>query len=826
MKNLFILLIIFLFSNIALLGQENSNLTKIQRNIYETKELKTPPKVDGVIDESVWDEVEWASDFIQVEPNPGELSSQKTKVKLLYDNDALYVLAIMEEKEEIFTYLSERDDPGNADWFGLLIDAYNQGTNGLGFFVTAAGVQLEAKYNGQNEDFGWNAVWNSAVTNSENQWIVEMKIPYAALRFPTKDDQIWGIHFWRNRRVNRELSSWNEIKPDVDGYINQAGLLKGISNIETPIRLQFFPYITTGINHVPSSEKFIKNLSANFNAGMDVKYGINDAFTLDMTLIPDFSQVVADDFILNLSPFEVRFNENRQFFTEGTELFNKAGLFYSRRIGGTPIGYYDVYNQIADNETVSSNPANSQLLNATKISGRTEGGLGIGVFNAFEASTFATVTNDETGDTYEVKTSPFTNYNIVVLDQDLPGNSSVTLTNTNVSRFDDAYYNANVMGFNSNLVNTNNKYSFRTEFALSQKLGGTFEEPDLGYKAGASFNKISGNFLYTLYYGLESDKYDPNDLGLLFSPNAKVYYAEANYNIYEPFWKVNNFYSGISMVYERLFYPDKFANFGIELYTRTTTKKFHTLVTSFGLEPVETYDFFEPRTYDFETYYLFPKNVSWNAFFSSNYSKPFALDFNWNLRWFDEPNRWAVNFNISPRFRPNGKLLIVPRLNIYKSNNETGYAANYDIEDGVPFGVRDIRRVSPLLELDYVLNNKMVIKSRFRHYWSTSRYEKLGALNEEGTVDFYNPTSSEFENQNVNYHAFSVDIVYRWIFAPGSEMSVVWKNSIVGSDFPLEDRYIRSFNDMIESPISKGLSVRILYFLDYSHLNKLIKKTS
>ncbi len=810
------------FSSISVVAQT------IERNTYKTNRLTNEvPKIDGNASDEVWNLVDWATDFTQIEPNPGEKSKQNTKVKLLYNDDALYVLGVMTENEQIFTYLTERDDSGNADWFGILVDAYNEGTNGLGFFVTAAGVQLEAKYSGQSEDFAWNAVWESEVQVSENEWVVEMKIPYAALRFPTKEKQTWGLHFWRNRRLNRELSSWNTVKPDIDGFINQAGIVEGIENIKAPLRLQFFPYLTLGVNHFPNEAADAKDFSTNYAAGMDVKYGINDAFTLDMTLVPDFSQVIFDDVFLNLSPFEQRFNENRQFFTEGTELFNKAGLFYSRRIGGTPLKRGEVYNNLEENEIVSANPISNQLLNATKVSGRTSGGLGIGIFNAFEGSSFAEITNTETNELRKFKTSPYTNYNIVVLDQDLPGNSSVTITNTNVKRFDEDFYDANVSGFNSNFVSKDNKYSFRTELALSQKIGGDFEEPDLGYKAGASINKISGNFLSTLYYGIESDKYDPNDLGFLFSPNEKVWFAEVGYNIYEPFWKVNNLYSNVNVVYERLFFPDKFTNFAISGFARTTTNSFHTMGTGLTIEPVETFDFFEPRVFDFETFYQFPENFTWNAFFSSNYSKPFAFDINWNYRWFDEPNRWALNVNISPRFQPTSKLLIVPRLNLYKSNNETAYAGTFDEHiDGIPFGIRDVRKVVPLLQFDYVINNRMVLKTRIRHDWTITRYEQLGVLNtENGLFEAVEVSEEIKEIRDVNFHAFTVDIAYRWVFAPGSELSVVWKNNIVGSNFELEDRYLNSFEDMINSPIQKGLSVRMLYFLDSSYFKKLRKRT-
>jgi hypothetical protein len=169
---------------------------------------------------------------------------------------------------------------------------------------------------------------------------------------------------------------------------------------------------------------------------MDVKWGINESFTMDATLVPDFGQVISDNTILNLSPYEVRFQENRPFFTEGTELFNKAGLFYSRRIGLTPTGFYDVQGRAAadSNIEIIKNPSVSQLINTIKFSGRNKKKLGIGVFNAVSAPMFASIKNKQTNAIEKIQTGPLTNYNVLVLDQALNGRSSITFTNTNVLR--------------------------------------------------------------------------------------------------------------------------------------------------------------------------------------------------------------------------------------------------------------------------------------------------------------------------------------------------------------------------------------------------------
>lgn len=247
---------------------------------------------------------------------------------------------------------------------------------------------------------------------------------------------------------------------------------------------------------------------------MDVKYGLNESFTLDATLIPDFGQVVSDNLINNLTPFEVRFDENRPFFTEGTELFKKADLFYSRRIGAIPAAYYTVDGLRNRNYTIIENPSVTQLYNAVKLSGRTKNKLGIGVFNAVTAPVHARVRDNLTGKDSTIETEALTNYNVFVLDQALKGRSSITLTNTNVIR-SGATRDANVTGLDYNYFTKNNKYQLKISGRYSSIFGYTpyrnninlvndtaringrlMVKPYDGFRSTITFNKVSGKIQF------------------------------------------------------------------------------------------------------------------------------------------------------------------------------------------------------------------------------------------------------------------------------------------------------------------------------------------
>ncbi|TFH35049.1 MAG: hypothetical protein E4G95_07380, partial [Bacteroidia bacterium] len=403
-----------------------------RKNMVAVK-VSDSPKIDGFLDEPVWQESSLAADFIQYSPLNGKMSDYRTEVRILYDNDAIYIGAIMFDPhpDSIYTQLGPRDSDNNlnADRFSLDISPYNDGINGAQFKVSASNVQTDRPpRSGGDMGHGggdtWDAVWDSKTTITEYGWIAEIKIPYSALRFPKEGKQTWGINFWREVRRTRELSSWNYVDRETGTTFNHLGELSNIVDIKPPLRLSLTPYVSAYLEKYDSEKA-----ATSFNGGLDLKWGINESFTLDATLVPDFGQVRSDDQVLNLSPYEVKYNENRPFFMEGTELFSKGDIFYTRRIGARPRDYNTAYELTAENEEITYNPSETSLINATKVSGRTRSGLGIGVFNAMTNAMYAIAEDTLTGETREILTGPFTNYNMIVLDQSLRNNSYLSLAN-------------------------------------------------------------------------------------------------------------------------------------------------------------------------------------------------------------------------------------------------------------------------------------------------------------------------------------------------------------------------------------------------------------
>ncbi len=787
--------------------------------------------VDGTLDEEEWQLAEVTSGFIQTDPVFENPPSQKTEVRILYNDRGIYVGAMMydDQPEKILRELSPRDQRGNTDWFGVAFDTYQDGQNGFDFIVTASGVQNDKKFS-LNEDGGnWDGIWESEVQITDEGWSVEMFIPYLSLRFPNKEVQEWNINFGREIRRYREQVFWNPVNPAIEGFINQAGKLTGIKNIKSPVRLSLTPFVTGYLNTVTNPDTDLgTSVSTAYTGGMDLKYGINDAFTLDMTLVPDFGQVLSDNQVLNLSPFEVFFQENRQFFTEGVELFDKSTLFYTRRVGGRPLNYFAAYSQLEANEFVEDNPAIAQLFNATKISGRTSSGTGLGFFNAVAGEEYATIKNSTTSETRRIKTNPLTNYNVLVVDQNLTNNSVVSLMNTNVTRIGEDY-DANSTGAFFNLKDKGQIYGVSGKFISSNKF--YQDDTQSGHSYSLSLAKIGGNWKGFINYNVETDDFDTNDLGFLFSPNERSLAGNIGYTQYKPQnQKLQRWELGITPSYTRLYKPNVFSDFAINFNGFVLWKSRNAIGAFARIEPIETFDYFEPRTSDFSKFYTFPTNWMVGSFFSSDYRKTLAIDINFSNRQFNEPGRRYFEVGINPRIRVNDKLSFFLSSFFSQSNNETGYVSpflvNTPIEglgfDDVMIGTRDRKIIQNSIRGQFIFNNKMSLSLRIRHYWDQVDYEKFGRLQDDGYLDnlsfdgFQNGES--LYNKNVNF--FNIDMNYIWRFAKGSDIILNWKQSIQNEDRDFTSSYFNNLSGLFDAQQFNSVSLKIVYFLDYDSVMK------
>lgn len=799
------------------------------------KKITTAIKIDGSLEDAAWKGAPLADKFVELKPTPflKESDDNASQVYFLYDNAGIYVGGYFHEKnkDSIAAELTGRDGFGNNDFVGVVLDTYNDKLNGFEYFVTPMGEQMDAKVspntNGNSEDFSWNAVWQSKAIIQPDGWSFEMFIPYSAIRFGKKKVQDWGLNIVRRRQKSGKQLFWQQIDPNANGFLTQEGSLTGLEDIKPPLRLQLSPYFSSYLINDPDAATGTKKTSTIISGGMDVKFGINQAFTLDLTLIPDFGQVQSDNRVLNLTPFEQKFSENRAFFTEGTELFNKGNLFYSRRIGAQPIHFYDAYSQTVGTESVAENPAQSKLINATKISGRTQKGLGIGFLNAITKPQYAIIVNNAK-QKRKYQTDPLTNYNVFVLDQTLKNNSSISVVNTNVLR-NGSDYDANVTSALFDFNDKKNKWNIGGNVSFSNILGRGGKNIT-GYAHSIYFGKTSGRFNFNIWQELSNAKYDKSDLGYFTNNNTMDQGIWAGYSWNKPHGWYNNLRVNANIYYSRLVSPIDnlrrkemmYQNAGLNINVHAQTKKLWFVGLNINAGPSYN-DFYEPR----EEGRVFRNKgrIGLNVWWESNSAKKLS----WNGSVFTGLggvfNRKSIDLSLGGKFRVSSKFSVDLGISSSNTFDQPGYAGRDTTSAGVPdiiFSRRDLRTVESVVNIKYNFNNKMGLTLRSRHYWSKVDPVQFYELNTTGNLQ--KPSVDFTQNVKQNFNYLTVDMVYNWEFAQGSFLSIVWKD--IGEKFTrqFEKNYTTNLANTIGGSHYSSLSLRVIYFLDYLTFRNKIKK--
>ena len=830
LKTFLLTLVIILISLSSIFSQG----LPADKNLFEIQRAPSDVKVDGIIDDAIWGVLTPINNFTQVEPNPGNPSAFKTEVYITYDDYAIYIAAKMydDQPDKVFNQLSERDGVYNADRFSFMIDPYNTGTNGYLFHVTSANIQSDARLYDGGEDGNWDGVWLSTTNLTEEGWVTEIKIPYSAIRLPDAKEQTWAVNFFRENRRTRETSSWNPINQNVEGRLNQCGIVKGIYNIQTPPRISVSPYtsLVTSKSAIEGSK-----LKTSFSGGMDLKVGLSDAFTLDATLVPDYSDVRSDDLFYNLSPFEVQYTDYRPFFTEGIDLFNKGGLFYSRRIGSSQP---NLSKANIPGTVIKELPTKNRIINASKLSGRTNKGLGIGVFNAIEKASYAIVFDTLEQSEASILVSPLTNYSVIVLDQVLPNNSSIALINTNVLR-SGADYDANVTGTSMILRNKPNTYALSANMAFSQKYrnGFSLAKADFGHSIAVELSKTAGIFRFYTTVVEETDTYDPNDLGFLTSNNERQIFGGVSINNETPHGNNIRSIHRLNFIYDQLYKQGSWTNLRFDASSFFLKKSFLGLYFSLVVEPLGSHNYYEPRVLDFKTYYAEPASARIEGLISTSYSKPVAIDFDAQLQMYDQKERYILNLSLNPRLLINDHLSIFPSFDFSYRNNDEGRITTNTLDAGIEgvgendllFGKRNVYIFSPNIHAKYIFDEKLSFNFRLYQNWNYLNYSGFGKLESNGTLGettYQGRSENGISLHNSTVSFFTMDVNLVWRFQPGSSLNLFYNQG--RSLFNIQQSelggYFDNFSQLLDQNSNQTLGLKVLYYLDYATVKKALGK--
>jgi hypothetical protein len=492
-----------------------------------------PIVVDGRLDEEIWRTAPAATDFIQQDPTEGQPATQRTEVRLAYDDEALYVGARMTDTDGaagVRPLLVRRDQSSGGDYLQLIFDTYHDHTGRTVFTINPSGVKSDAGQAAAYADPSWDPVYTAEARIDSAGWSAELRIPFGQLRFPRDSVQTWGMQAWRYAERLNELSMWSFWGKQENGGPTRFGHVEGLRPPRDRGRVELLPYVLSRARHVTPARPgnpFTDAREMDVRAGLDLKYQLSSTLTLDATINPDFGQVEVDPAVVNLSAFETFFSERRPFFVEGSGLFgfgdfncfncsnvSSMSLFYSRRIGRAPQGRVTR----GDADYVHT-PESSTILAAAKVTGRTAGGLQVGLLDAFTRSERALV-EDTLGNRFTQQVEPASNYFVGRVRKNLRGgDASVGAIATSVFRaFDEdggleasLPRHAEAVGVDWDLWWKNRTYHLMGNVAVSNAAGDTAAILRLQRSSARYFQRPDrdggGN-------GLFSDALDPSATAL------------------------------------------------------------------------------------------------------------------------------------------------------------------------------------------------------------------------------------------------------------------------------------------------------------------------
>ena len=482
-------------------------------------------KMDGVLDDAAWEMAQAGWGFRQMDPERGAPASVRSVFKVAYDADAIYfgMACYEDDMANVASFLSRRDQIEASDVVSIYIDPYHDRTTGYNFRVTPDGVLQDAYlFDNGNRDRDWNAVWDAEVSRDENGWYVEIRIPFSQIRFKPEDNMTWGLQAYRWLHGRGEDTGWVMWDRNANGFVSRWGYLTGLRGVENPKKLEVLPYVLT--KHVdPAAESDEDQWENSQNIGADFKYGVTSNLTLNATFQPDFGQVEADPALLNLSPFETFFQENRPFFIEGARFFQHPdfNLFYSRRIG--------------------TGDLNSRIRGAAKLTGKIGGDFSLAVLAAAtDIGLEGRAHNPFVGGTQKAA------YGLVRVGKEfMEGNHRVNVMGTIVDRDKESFAEASDryqrngysggFDFEMNFHDRMYRVSGSAVGTIVDPFTDYFDptlSPETRYGTGGKLDlrKGGGAWRGVVQGRWESDKLDPNDMGFLSAPDEKTLYGNISYH--------------------------------------------------------------------------------------------------------------------------------------------------------------------------------------------------------------------------------------------------------------------------------------------------------
>ncbi len=785
--------------------------------------------IDGRLDESDWSRGQPAAGFIQTEPDEGKPASQQTEVIVLYDDDAIYFGARLHAEAPPTIRLSRRDYYVPADWFGVHLDPHHDHMTGASFYVSAAGVQRDSlRYNDVRGDSDWNAVWESAVTVNDQGWIVEMRIPFSQLRFRARDkkkDLVWGIDFTRSVNRLHEESGWVYIPLQESGFVSWFGHLVGLEGVEAPHVLELIPYglIRGGVVSWDRDGNPLDPVNVpyvdDFSFGLDFRYGIGSATTMTGTINPDFGQVEVDPAVVNLSQYEVFYDEKRPFFLEGSDLFRfgesgasnnwnfdnwSPDVFYSRRIGRAPHLYGE------DGAAFVSPVGQTPILGAIKLTGKGPGGLSFAMLNALTAPVWIDEVFED-GSESALLAEPLSNYAVGRVTQDLGGERGkvggmVTsvyrdlpaegdlrqLPRTATTGGVDGYL---VLGDRKVVVDAyvDGSYVEGDAGAIEALQGSSaryYQRPDAehveldpeatalsGWMGRIAVNTEGGKFGVNAKVAAISPGYEVNDIGYLRRADVLYTHLVARYEQTDPGTTFRNWSAWMGKSQQWNFGGDLIDN-GLSWNIAGRLLSYWGGWTGAGFQSPSWDDRLTrggPLT----------RTPAWMYAYGGLYSdsrKPLHGFLGFNVAHSAQGGSSVGGF-LSAKWQVNSALRLGLEPRLWYSEDTAQYVEELDTppetdppvstDAGYVFSDLESWNMSLTTRVDWVLSPRLSLQVYVQPLVFAADYGTLKLLAAPGTYDFI-PYSTQSDAYDFNFTSLRASAVLRWEFRPGSAFYAVW----------------------------------------------------
>ena len=680
-----------------------------------------PVMLDGRLDEPAWSAAVPVTEFTQFDPDEGKPATERTEVRILFDEDALYVGARMFDAKGpagIKTRLVRRDAGMDSDWFQVVIDAFHDHLGRAFFQVNPSGSKFDALGIGaSNPDASWDGVWEAATRIDSLGWIAELRIPFSQLRFSRDAEQTWGFQIRRFIHRRNEEDDWSFWHKNESGGPSRFGHLEGIRIASVPRHLEVLPYTVARSRYVRSDlprDPFNDGSQQNVRAGADLKYLVTPNLQLSATFNPDFGQVEVDPAVVNLSAFETFFPEKRPFFVEGQGVFgfgffscyfcsnvSSIETFYTRRIGRAPTGTDLAYSR---GQYVDA-PENSTILGAAKLTGRTKNGWTVGLMDAYTRRERAEVFDSVSSSFAKQVVEPAANYFVGRLKRDYKnGNLIIGAIGTSVARQLDSTF-AKRLTEHAELVGTDviytfdkRRYSLMSQVALSNVAGDSLaiqrvqrssarylQRPDRepgaydgsrealqGLAAYARFAKDGGDLLWEVMGNTRTSGYEVNDMA--FQSRADYHFYNAN--VFRQWNKPTKWYRSLFTIGG----AQQQYNFDGD----RTDRQFHYMLGGRALNfwEANAWALYRPPGLDDRQLRggpvaARPGGGSTQMYLASDFRKPIAFETYPNYSW-NEEGGWGWFLGSNVRVRPSSNVLVSfgPSYNISEAVQQYVTAVN------------------------------------------------------------------------------------------------------------------------------------------------------